>query len=106
MTKVYLEQDGKRYTVSCKGHATGSVEACAAVSCLVYTLAGWLHNASVSVLQEKLDSGDALIRYQGDAAAETAFDMICIGFLQLEKSYEKYVSVDIQIIKKFSVFMG
>ena len=98
MTKVYLEQDGNRYTVSCKGHATGSVEACAAVSCLVYTLAGWLHNASVKVLQEKLDSGDALIQYRGGDAAETAFDMICVGFLQLKKSYCDYVSVDLQVL--------
>lgn len=98
MTKVYLEQDGNRYTVSCKGHATGSVEACAAVSCLIYTLAGWLHNASVTVLQEKLDSGDALIQYRGGAAAETAFDMICVGFLQLKKSCCDYVSVDLQVL--------
>ena len=98
MTRVYLEQDGQQYTVSCKGHATGSVETCAAVSCLVYTLAGWLRNTSVLVLEEKLEDGDALIQYHGGAAAETAFDMICVGFLQLQEQYPEYISVDFQVI--------
>lgn len=98
MTQVYLEQDGQRYTVSCQGHATGSVEACAAVSCLVYTLAGWLRNTSVLVMKEKLEDGDALIQFCGGAAAETAFDMICVGFLQLEAQYGDYISVDFRVI--------
>lgn len=98
MTKVYLEQDGKRYTVSCKGHATGSVEACAAVSCLVYTLAGWLRNSSVLGLEERLNDGDALIRYTGRDAAETAFDMICVGFLQLQAAYPQQIDVVMQVI--------
>lgn len=98
MTLVYLEQDGQRYTVSCRGHATGSVEACAAVSCLVYTLAGWLHNAAVPVLKEKLEDGDALIQYHGGAGAETAFDMICVGFLQLQEQYGAYIDVDFRVI--------
>lgn len=99
MTRVYLEQDGQRYTVNCQGHATGSVEACAAVSCLIYTLAGWLHNASVLVLKEELDDdARALIQFHGGAAAETAFDMICVGFLQLAESYGEYISVDFQVI--------
>lgn len=99
MTQVYLEQAGKqRYMVSCKGHATGSVEACTAVSCLVYTLAGWLRNTSIQVLKEKLEDGDALIQYQGGDAAETAFDMISVGFLQLQAQYGDYISVDFRVI--------
>lgn len=94
MTRVSLKQQGQRYTVSCKGHATGSPEVCAAVSCLTYTLAGWLRNTSVLVLEERLVDGDALIRYCGGAAAETAFDMICVGFLQLQQEYGDYISVD------------
>ena len=42
MTHVHLEQKGDRYRVRCIGHATGSPETCAAVSCLIYTLAGWV----------------------------------------------------------------
>ena len=98
MTRVYLEQDGQRYTVSCNGHATGSVETCAAVSCLVYTLAGWLRNTSVLVLKETLEDGSATIQFQCGAAAETAFDMIAVGFLQLQKQYPEYISVDFRVI--------
>lgn len=99
MTRAYLEQDGHRYTVSCKGHATGSVEACAAVSCLIYTLAGWLRNSAVVVLKEELDDDAmAMIQFCGGAAAETAFDMICVGFLQLAESYGEYISVDFKVI--------
>ena len=98
MTQVYLEQNGRRYMVSCRGHATGSVEACAAVSCLVYTLAGWLRNTSVLVVKEKLEEGDALIQFHGGVAAETAFDMITVGFLQLQAQYGDYISVDLRFI--------
>ncbi len=98
MTRVYLEQDGNRYCVSCKGHATGSVEACAAVSCLVYTLAGWLRNVDTLTTQARLEEGDSLICFYGGAAAETAFDVICVGFLQLQAQYGAFVQVDLQII--------
>ena len=98
MTNVYLEQDGQRYTVSCRGHATGSVETCAAVSCLVYTLAGWLRNSKARVLAEELTDGAALIRFQGDEEARTAFGLICVGFLQLKKQYGQYIDVELIII--------
>ena len=98
MTQVYLEQAGRKFMVKCQGHATGSVEACAAVSCLVYTLAGWLRNTSVLMVKEKLEDGDALIQFCGGDAAETAFDMICVGFLQLEAQYGDYISVDFRVI--------
>lgn len=98
MTQVYLEQAGREYTVRCQGHATGSVETCAAVSCLVYTLAGWLRNTSVLVLKSKMEDGDALIRFHGGDAAETAFDMICVGFLQLQQQYPEYISVEFRVI--------
>ena len=98
MTQVYLEQEGQRYTVSCQGHATGSVEACAAVSCLVYTLAGWLRNTSIPVLKEKLEDGKALIQFHGGDAAQTAFDMITVGFLQLQAQYGDYIHADLRII--------
>ena len=100
MTNVYLEQDGNRYTVSSQGHATGSPEVCAAASCLIYTLAGWLRNSTVVVLQERLDEdADAFLQYYSDGAGgETVFDMICVGFLQLAQQYPAYISVNLQII--------
>lgn len=98
MTKVYLEKDRNRYTVRASGHATGSVETCAAVSTLLYTLAGWLHNDATLILTERLESGEACLEYVGGASAETAFDMVSVGFLQLEKTAPEYIDVDFQNI--------
>lgn len=97
MTQVCLEQAGRKFMVKCQGHATGSVEVCAAVSCLVYTLAGWLRNTSVVRVAEKLEDGDVLIQFCGGDAAETAFDMISVGFLQLQEQYGDYISVDFRV---------
>ena len=95
MTAIYLEQDGDRYTVSAKGHATGSMEVCAAVSTLLYTLDAWLHNTDLEVLHERLEPGDALIEYAGpDADAQTAFDFVTVGFLQLAKSEPAAIKVE------------
>lgn len=98
MTRVYLEQSGDRYCVRCKGHATGSAETCAAVSCLVYTLAGWLRNAAPTMHEARLDDGDASICFRGGEAAEAVFDMICVGFLQLQAQYGAFIQVELKII--------
>lgn len=98
MTDVYLEQDGNRYTVFARGHATGSPEMCAAVSTLLYSLAGWLHNAPADILTEKLEPGDACLSYQGDGDDETVFGFITIAFLQLQKSDPAHIKVDVKII--------
>lgn len=44
MTRIYAEMDGPRCTISAQGHATGSVEACAAISGILYALAGYVTN--------------------------------------------------------------
>ena len=100
MTKVNLEHDGNRYTVTCKGHATGSEAVCAAVSTLCYTLAGYLHNIPCEIEKEELLPGDARIVFYGkEQLAQAAFDMICVGFLQLAASYSDFVSVEMQEIE-------
>jgi uncharacterized protein YsxB (DUF464 family) len=101
MTKIYLEQDGDRFTISANGHATGSVELCSAISTLLYTLDAWLHNADVSIRSERLNAGSAFIEYTGNKdsdAAQVSFDMTAIGFLQLEKEYPEIICVDKKII--------
>ena len=45
MPQVYAERDGQRCILSAQGHATGSVEACAAVSGILSALAGYVTNA-------------------------------------------------------------
>lgn len=93
MTSVSLEQAGNVYTLRCEGHAKGSPEVCAAVSCLVYTLAGWLRNTEeTQILGEAMESGEAVLSFTGGAAG-TAFELMRIGFLQLEKTYRAYLRV-------------
>ena len=99
MTRVYLERAGNRFTVSCQGHATGNQDVCAAASCLIYTLAGWLRNSSVAVEEEHLDQdANAKLIFSGGENAETAFDVICTGFLQLELTSPQYISVILNVI--------
>lgn len=94
MTRVTLKEDGCRYSVICEGHATGSVEVCAAVSTLVYTLLGWLKNADgVSLEKEKSADGYAEIRFSGGENARAVYELICIGFLQLELANKNFIAI-------------
>ena len=94
MTRVTLKEDGRRYSVICEGHATGSVEVCAAVSTLVYTLLGYLKNADgVAVENAELADGYAEIEFSGGECARVAFDLICIGFLQLAMAKGEHVEI-------------
>lgn len=94
MTRVTLKEDDGRYSVVCEGHATGSVEVCAAVSTLVYTLLGYLKNADgVVVESEVLADGYAEIEFSGGECARVAYELIRIGFLQLERSNEKFIEI-------------
>ena len=94
MTRVTLKEDGGRYSVVCEGHAVGSCEVCAAVSTLVYTLLGYLKNADdVAVENAELADGYAEIEFSGGENARVAYELICIGFLQLEQSSAKYIEI-------------
>jgi len=101
MTKVFLERDGNRYTVSCKDHAD-TPEACAAISILCFTLAGYLHNIPCEIEEERLEPGDVRICYRCSenegTAGRAAFEMISIGFLQLAESYPDIARVTVQNI--------
>lgn len=98
MTKVYLEKDGALHTVTAKGHATGSPEVCAAVSCLIYTIAGYIRQKPNSVRRVEIDekTAAATVSFTGNT---TLFEFAAIGFLQLAKSYEDFISVEITEIK-------
>jgi len=83
MCDVYLERDGATYTVSVKGHATGSPAMCAAVSALVCTLRGWLANTDiVEVYASQTESGDSLLKWSG--GSDEIWLFLAVGFLQLE----------------------
>lgn len=101
MTKVYCEKDGNRYTVTARGHATGSPEVCAAISGILYALLGYVKNAqdeSTIAYSDRLSSGDVAIDFRGGENAEAVFNMTVIGLLQIEKSYPEYIEVERQEI--------
>lgn len=93
MTEVTL-YCGDSCSVRCKGHATGHSDVCAAVSCLLYTAAGWLHNTQeAELVMERLDSGDAYLLWHGGV---WLYDLLKIGFLQLERAKPEAVAVKIE----------
>lgn len=89
MTRVVL-RGGDVCSVMCRGHATGRPDVCAAVSCLLYTAAGYLRNSEAAVLTEKLESGDAYLAWEGD---KWLYELLKIGFLQLELTAPEAVQV-------------
>lgn len=93
MTKVYLEQDGDRYLVSCLGHATGSVEMCAAISCLMGTLEGWLDGHGAEVTERCMEPGRAVLRFTGGDDCKTAFEVLCAGFFRLAATDDTHIQV-------------
>lgn len=99
MTFVYCEKDGDRYTVAAKGHATGSPEVCAAVSGLLYALAGYAQNEKgVGRLHGRIEPGDFSLTFDGDERAEAVYSMTLIGLFQIEKSHPEYIKVEQQEI--------
>lgn len=96
MTKVTLECRGSTRRLTCSGHATGSVQVCAAVTALAMALAGWTHNAQgVEVVKERLCTADVELEYIAGAENEAAFDLVTVGFLQLAAAYGEFISVEI-----------
>lgn len=97
MTSVYAERDGRRCILCAQGHATGSPEVCAAVSGILYALAGYLTNAQeargLELRHYTMESGDVLLDFNRDDGAVAAFEMAVIGLKQVEKAYPEYLSI-------------
>lgn len=99
MTKVSIEADGNRRILSARGHATGSVECCAAISGLLYALVGYLENAAleedIDYCARRVNDGDVFLDLTGGRRAGIAFDMAACGLLQIEKQYPQFIQVDV-----------
>ena len=98
MTQVYAEMEGGRCLLTLEGHATGSTEVCAAISCLVYALAGYLANAGrdgfAEVYTMDMEDGKVCLHCHGDDRVTAACEVAIIGLRQLEKQYPELVQVD------------
>lgn len=95
MTFVYCEKNGNQYTITAKGHATGRPEVCAAVSGLLYALAGYLENGEgIGRLHGRIEPGDFSVTFDGDGLAMAVYNMTLIGLLQIEKSHPEYIQVE------------
>lgn len=97
MTHITVAHAAGRWRVRAEGHASGSPEACAGVSALLYALAGWLANAPEGVRREcvSLAPGAAELVFSGGPAAAAAAELVAVGLAQIAKAVPEAVAADI-----------
>lgn len=114
MTEIYAELEGGRCLLDLEGHAVrdpaepdggeaeeGSatgVQVCAAVSAIVYALAGYILNAEregrAEVYAMRLGSARACLHVHGDDRVEGACEAAILGLRQLEGRYGAYLHME------------
>lgn len=95
MTNCYGEREGGHCLLRLEGHATGKPEVCAAISGLVYSLAGYLSNTETEIYRMDLEPGDVTLHFNGGEREIGAFEMTVIGLRQLERQYPEQVKTKI-----------
>lgn len=98
MTKVSVYDIDNHIYVSAHDHATGSKEVCAAVSCLMYTLEGYLRNNEAKVKNHKATFKDGFAVVEFDAIDFDVYhglECVVTGLLLIQGSYPDYLKVDI-----------
>lgn len=93
MTEIYMEQVGNRYTLVAQGHATGSPETCAAISGVIYALAGYLRNRGEEPWCWLVESGEVWLEWSGGEEAQAAYDLCLIGLMQIARAQPEFVRV-------------
>ena len=96
MTEIWVSLTENSHILTANGHAVGNTQVCAAVSALLYALAGYLKNAGRRVYRMEemtLQPGKACIRCLGDGHVRAAYEMTALGLLQIAKSYPESLSV-------------
>lgn len=96
MTKVFADQKGSKFDLVLCGHASGSETVCAAISSIVYALAGYLANCdkkSDSNSVSELESGFSVFHFSGKEK-KPAYDMAVIGLMQLAEKYPQYIQFE------------
>lgn len=97
MTTVTIRRAPGRCRLTAAGHATGNPAVCAAVSGLVYALAGYLKNleraGAVTLGELRLEPGDAVVEASGDTAGHP-FGMAAVGLMQIAAEYPRQVKIN------------
>lgn len=97
MTRIYVEPQRPHCLLSAQGHAMGSEAVCAAVSGILYALAGYLAcHEKADRRRHVMAPARALLEYDGDEGVEAAYTMAAIGLLQIEKAYPEQIKVTIK----------
>lgn len=98
MTRVQITRSGRRWTVEAMEHA-GDIEACNYITGVLYSLAGFAANEAergrARLLRTDMSPGDVTIDARGGRRLAAAFEMACIGLLQLQKSRPDAISVKV-----------
>ena len=92
----------RRYEIKVRGHATGSVEVCAAISALCYTLAGWLDvhsdlcdNKHITLKDANADITFEVIPSADTDKLDTAYEMFLCGMEMIAKSYPEFLQFEV-----------
>jgi uncharacterized protein YsxB (DUF464 family) len=86
-----LKNGKKLYIIQASRHATGSSSVCAAISGILYALAGYLRNSTdTDVKCLELKKGEAKIIFTGNENAYAVYQMAAIGLAQIAASYPEY----------------
>lgn len=93
MTQVQLKEHVSTYEIECKGHATGSVEVCAAVSMLMTAIANWnLVYGSGNTMPAKLEPGYAKVKLRkADQGAKAIWELANVAFHALAESDKNFL---------------
>lgn len=93
MIQISIKHGGK-WSLEANGHAgynPGNDIVCSAVSCLLYSLAGYLANREDVESEAIIESGYA--RISVGCGADEALELVEIGLLQLERRYGDYIEI-------------
>lgn len=96
MTKISFYEDDGHFKVKALGHASGSPSVCAAISGIMYALAGYLQNSECDIQSMKLNAADAEIKFSGGESASAVYLMTVIGLMQIAKAHPEYAEIEEQ----------
>ena len=99
MTTITVSKKGRRYSVKCEGHATGSNEVCAAISAISLGLALYISAENIKINHSRVADGFFELIFTGSKKAQHAYDMAVVCYRALGEEYPEYCGVYIDLDK-------